>query len=487
MPVIRHHAARNRHTDRNTIVLLANPHALALALIALSGAALAQSPADTPAYKFLRYEEDYRYLQGAGADATRRDFWDPIKYIALGAPDTYLSLGGEIRERFEHYSAPNFGTPGREADGYLLHRILVHADLHAGQRFRAFAQLGNHLAAGKEVALPPYEDRLDVQQAFVDARLPVSGTAAEDPTLRLGRQEMAFGAQRLVSVRDAPNVRRAFDGVRLGGQASDVRIDAFATRPVLLKAGNFDDHPNHAQGFWGVYTTLPHSFVPASGVDLYYLGFENSRALYSIGPGVERRHSVGGRIFGSHGRWDWDWEALVQVGSFGRQDLRAWGFSTDTGYAFAMGEWKARAGIKATAGSGDKDPRDGRLGTYGGLFPKLAYFNQAGLLGTSNVVDLQPSLTLRPTASLRLTVSWDFIWRQTTGDAVYTATAVPIAGTAGRPGRYTGSQLAFDVFWQVDRHVTVNAGLVHVEVAPVLRTAGGRNTNFTYLSAAYTF
>lgn len=468
---------------------LARHPALALALFAVSANALAQAPAadGAPAYKPLRYEEDYRYLQRAGADATRRDRWDPIKYIPLGAPDTYLSLGGEIRERFEHYSAPNFGTPGPDADGYLLHRILLHADLHAGERLRAFIQLGNHLAAGKDLGVPPYEDRLDLQQAFVDARLPLSGNAAADPNLRVGRQEMAFGAQRLVSVRDAPNVRRAFDGVRLGGQASDVRIDAFATRPVLLKAGNFDDHPNHAQGFWGVYTTLPRSFVPASGVDLYYLGFENSRALYSIGAGVERRHSVGGRIFGSHGNWDWDWEALAQFGSFGRQDLRAWGFSTDTGYAFAIGAWKARAGIKATAGSGDKDPADGRLGTYGGLFPKLAYFNQAGLVGASNVVDLQPSLTLRPTASLRLTVSWDFIWRQTTGDAVYTAAAVPIAGTAGRPGRYTGSQLAFDVFWQVDRHVTVNAGLVHVEVAPVLRTAGGRNTNFTYLSAAYTF
>ncbi|MCY1221171.1 hypothetical protein D9M72_332170 [compost metagenome] len=84
-------------------------------------------------------------------------------------------------------------------------------------------------------------------------------------------------------------------------------------------------------------------------------------------------------------------------------------------------------------------------------------------------------------------MSWDFIWRHTTQDAVYTAAAIPIAGTAGQPGRYTGNQLAFDVFWQVDRHIAINAGLVHVDVARVLRAVGGRNTNFTYLSAAYTF
>ncbi|MFJ4291404.1 alginate export family protein [Cupriavidus sp. NPDC089707] len=440
-----------------------------------------------PPYNFLRYNEDYRYLQNP---AKRSDPWDPVKFMPLGPPATYLSLGGEIRERFENYSAPNFGVPGPSADGYLLHRILFHGDLHAGNYFRGFIQLGNHIAFGKDIATPPYEDRLDVQQAFVDIRLPTTDRPAAPsdlPLLRVGRQEMAFGSQRLVAVRDAPNVRRAFDGARLGGSIGEVRLDAFATRPVLLKAGNFDDQPNHAQGFWGIYSTFPKTFIPASGMDLYYLGLENSRALYSVGTGVERRHSVGGRVFGSQGRWDWDWEALGQFGSFGQRDLLAWGFSTDTGYAFKLADWGARAGLKATVGSGDRDPRDGKLGTYGGLFPKLAYFNQAGLLGASNVMDLQPSLTLKPTARLRVTVSWDFIWRQTTNDAVYTAVAFPIPGTAGQPGRYTGSQLALDVYWQVDRHIVINAGLVHVDVSRVLSNVGGHNTNFTYLSAAYTF
>ncbi|WP_349606767.1 MULTISPECIES: alginate export family protein [Cupriavidus] len=458
--------------------------ALALALAGMPCHGSAQGSA--PAYSFLRYNEDYRYLQDP---ARRSDPWDPIKFIPVGAPSAYLSLGGEIRERFEDYSAPNFGVPGPSADGYLLHRILLHADLHAGDYVRGFVQLGNHFAFGKDIATPPYEDRLDIQQAFVDIRLPTADSppTSELPVLRVGRQEMAFGSQRLISVRDAPNVRRSFDGARLGGNVGDVRLDAFATRPVLLKTGNFDDQPNHAQGFWGLYSTFPKTFIANSGVDLYYLGFENSRALYSVGTGVERRHSVGGRVFGSHGRWDWDWEALAQFGSFGQQDLIAWGFSTDTGYAFLLGGWGARAGVKATVGSGDRDPRDGKLGTYGGLFPKLAYFNQAGLLGASNVMDLQPSLTLKPTAKLRFTVSWDFIWRQTTNDAVYTAAAFPIAGTAGQPGRYTGSQLAFDVYWQVDRHIVINAGLVHVDVSRVLSTVGGHNTNFTYVSAAYSF
>jgi len=186
-----------------------------------------------PAYELLRYEENYRYLQDLTAQT---DFWDPVKYIPLGDdPGTYLSFGGELRERFEYYSTPGFGLLGAKTDDYLLHRLLLHADLHVGENFRTFAQFGNHLQAGKNTVSPIHVDRLDLQQGFVDIRLPIAPASDIDPTLRGGRQEMAFGSQRLVAIRDAPNVRRTFDGLRLGHTIDDIRIDGFVTRPVLLK------------------------------------------------------------------------------------------------------------------------------------------------------------------------------------------------------------------------------------------------------------
>src|SRR5262245_4054504 len=60
-----------------------------------------ESETAPPAYKLLRYEEDYSFLK----DPSRRtDFWDPIKYIPLWERDDWhLSFGGEIRERYEIY------------------------------------------------------------------------------------------------------------------------------------------------------------------------------------------------------------------------------------------------------------------------------------------------------------------------------------------------------------------------------------------------
>ena len=79
-----------------------------------------------PAYKLLRYEEDYSYLKDY---SHRTDFWDPIKYIPLwDRDDWYLSTGGFLRERYEFYRNQDAGAvpPDARNNGYLLARYLLH-------------------------------------------------------------------------------------------------------------------------------------------------------------------------------------------------------------------------------------------------------------------------------------------------------------------------------------------------------------------------
>lgn len=90
-------------------------------------------------------------------------------------------------------------------------------------------------------------------------------------------------------------------------------------------------------------------------------------------------------------------------------------------------------------------------------------------------------------AYVLLAVGWDFLWRETTNDAVYVAPLTPVAGTAGRGGRFIGHQASFDAVWQIHRHVLVKASYVHFEVGSALRTGGGRNVDFAMISAAYMF
>ena len=60
----------------------------------------------TAPYSTVRWDEDYGYLKDP---ARRTDFLDPIKYIPIDdQPDWYLSLGGQVRDRYEYFHHVNF-------------------------------------------------------------------------------------------------------------------------------------------------------------------------------------------------------------------------------------------------------------------------------------------------------------------------------------------------------------------------------------------
>lgn len=193
---------------RGTALLLA----ILLFLPAESGRGDETKSASVNLFGTHRFDEDFRYLK----DPSRGpDLWDTIKYIPLdNREEWYLSLGGELRERYVYLSNPGFGLQGQGTEDYLLHRVLLHTDIHFGEHVRAFIQLGNHLEAGKQGAVSPLEeDRLDLQLGFADISFDLDSSTRA--TFRAGRQELAFGSQRLVSVRDSPNLRRSFDGFRV--------------------------------------------------------------------------------------------------------------------------------------------------------------------------------------------------------------------------------------------------------------------------------
>lgn len=456
---------------------------LIAAVVLAAGPARAQSSG--PVYHYLRYDDDFRYLRTPDHP---EDFWDPVKDIQFGnALASYLSLGGELRERVQSYSDPLFGLKRQGSDTYLQHRLLLHGDLHVSDEARVFLQLGNALEYGKTPPLASTDiDRLDLQQGFVELRSPEIDRGG--PVLRAGRQEFAFGSQRLVSPREGSNVRRSFDGFRALETVGALRVDAFVTRPVQLRQSYFDDQPDHSQAFWGIYATAPVRGVPHLNADLYYLGFENDAASYGGVRAAEHRHSAGTRLFGTAGPWDWDFEGVGQVGSFGGRDIWAWNVASDSGWTLTELPWHPRLGLRADIASGDHDPHDGKLGTFNPLFPKLRYFNLTTLIMPANIYDVYPQVTVRPDERVSVMLGWDFLWRASTRDAVYTSPPLtPIPGTSQSSGRRIGDQIAFEAQYRVDAHLTLIGSFVHFDAGDAIRQAGGRNVDFVTFSTLYRF
>jgi len=458
---------------------------LLLTLGAVVGqAALGQTAEIRVPYQFERFDDDFRYLR---EPAKQNDPWDPIKYVPLGQdPDFYLTFGGELRERFDHFDSPFFSLRRRNSEDALLHRLLLSADLHLGPVVRTFLQLGDHLQAGRGNLRSPTDlDRLDLQQAFIDFNL--GRGPAEGATLRVGRQEMSFGSQRLVSVRESPNVRRSFDGARTSYRDGEFSVDAFITKPVQNKPGVFSDQPDESQHFWGLYAVTPVSFVPSLYADLYYLGLDRRNALFDEGVARERRHSIGTRLWGNPKPWDYNTEFVLQVGSFGSQDILAWTAASDTGYTFEQTTMRPRFGLKANIASGDGNRADGTLGTFNPLFPKNAYFTEADLITPANFIDFYPTVTVHPATGVEVTTGVDLLWRQSTHDALYRVPLIPLVRGEQSNARYIGGEFDLDAGWQIDQHLKLSAAYVHFFAGPVVTNAGGKDTDYVGVWTSYKF
>jgi hypothetical protein len=440
----------------------------------------AELPLTPPGYKALRFDEDYSCLTNP---ANRADWFDPIKYIPLrrDAPLWYLTIGGELRERYEGHYDPNFGIGGEGSDSYLLQRLTLLTDVHLGERLRFFAEGISGVIEGESQPAPGVQDNpIDLQFAFVDVVPWLKD--GERLALRVGRFGMFFGAGRLVATRAAPNIPSRFDGFEALYSQPLWNVTAFLTQPV--KDSGHIDSADHSTTFWGVYATHYFDAPNTLGLDLYYLGIHRENGEYASGSGDEHRHTLGAREFGARNHWDWDAEQILQVGSFGNDSILAWGTALSAGYTWDT-KWSPRLGVKAGAASGDHNPNDGRLETFDALFFKSGYFNDASLIRPQNIVSVHPNLTVHPLPKVTIDNGANPFWRYTRNDAVYAVPGFVEIPALRNAAGYIGTAFDINVNWQLQRHVSVQASYVHFLTASYVHQAGGKDVN--YFSTTITF
>src|ERR1700704_345324 len=145
------------------------------------------STSQRPAYTLERYDEDWSFLRDA---SKRTDLFDPIKWIPLGKNESwFLTLGGELRERFQDVRNPAFGLPSPVRNTDFFHRACLFGDIHLGPHFRTFVEFVNGETQGTTQKPSTFEqDSLDVLQAFADVVMPAG--KGGNFTLRAGRQDM---------------------------------------------------------------------------------------------------------------------------------------------------------------------------------------------------------------------------------------------------------------------------------------------------------
>lgn len=394
------------------------------------------------AFKSLRYDDDFSYLK---LDSARNDY-EKLKFLPLNqSGSTYLSIGGDVRFQYFNIKNEDWGDTPNDRDGYTLSRFLAHADFHIGSHFRTFVQLQGSNANGRINPNPVEDNPLDLHQAFFD----INFNLAKESRLvfRAGRQELSYGSQRLIAVRELPNNRSAFDGVKLILNRQDIQSDLFYTHPIANRKGIFDDAFNDDAKLWGSYTVLKN--VPLlENIDLYYLGLWKRKATFDDGFGKENRHSFGTRIWKSKGDWNYDFEGVYQFGKVQNQHILAWTISSNTSYQFDAVKFKPTIGLKTEIISGNKTYDDSTLETFNPLYPKGAYFGLAALIGPSNLIDIHPSVALELNSKLHITIDYDAFWRYSTHDGIYAPNQQLIYSGKGSSEKFIGTQWGTEIAYQ---------------------------------------
>jgi hypothetical protein len=443
------------------------------------------SAAPVRSYELLRENEDWSFLKDP---LLVQDFWDPVKYISLGSDGWYLTIGGEAREVAERVGNDNWGKQAY-TNTFFLERYMVHTDWHLGSKFRVFVQLKSGLESFREGGPRPIDEKkLDFEAAFFEIGAPRGRNWI---VLRAGRQELNYGSGRVVSVREGPNVRQSFDGIKIRSEAGTWHIDAFAVRPDLDAPGFFDNTPDHGAAFWGIYATRP--WRRRVSFDTYYLGLDRKQATFERGTAGELRHTAGARLWRpvltKERAWDFDYEGMAQFGTFGSGNIRAWTVASDTGYSLPKLPLRPRFSVKADASSGD-NPRNRTLGTFNPIYPIGNYFGVLADTGPGpvNFIDVHPRL--QTSLPHGVSVSTDFVaqWRENLNDGVYAVPGFLLVPAGTSRARFVGYRPGVEARWEIDRHAYFQANYGIFYAGQFLKEASpGRNINYTELWLGYKF
>jgi hypothetical protein len=307
---------------------------------------------------------------------------------------------------------------------------------------------------------------------------------------RFGRQELQEGVQRLISPLDWSNTRRTFDGAFARIQKGRHKLDLFGVRPVKSTPTGLDEwfEDELANLFWGAYYT--NTPLTCFAWDLYVLGLHRDEGKYLGGMHEEDRYTVGVRIFGKlpRTRFDYDFEAASQFGSYGDSDIWANMVSVDFGWRPCFPCLDPRFAIGFDYASGDEDDAD--LGTFNHLYPLgHAYLGYMDLIGRQNVVSGRLSAFIHPTKKLTIRADAHGFWRASDTDAVYNAGGgVLRAPVAGVNDKHVGYELDLSFVLNIDRHWKVTGGYCHFFPGAFIDNSGpNADIDFFWLDTQFTF
>ncbi len=477
----------------------------------------------------------------------------------LRRTDAYRSnwdIGVNVRERLEAKDDAGATYTGQNADfrltgpgatvdnnnSYLLLRVMPRVGYTA--KWYAFTVEGRlSSSAGDERgdqrvaadankpgrALPENDRDFNLHQAFV-----FFGNHKEFPlSVKVGRQELAYGDQRTLGPLRWSNNVRTFDALKLRWQNSLFGVDAFTGGLVYNDNHNFNRSHISEDHFSGLYFNFP--TIPALSANNLVEAFVYSRNV-TVGsarvnvdrngnpyagvaapfrnPAKQDLYTAGLRLKSkplAYGAWDYGVELMHQFGnraatgpvalsaavaSATRLHQDAYAAILAGGYTFTQSAWQHRLGLTCSYASGDKSATDQTSQTFQNLFATThLHYGYMDLNSLQNLHDYRLTYSFKPKPTVSINLDYHLHRLARTTDSWYNVGGVARAGGTANLGngyaispnfsKTLGQEIDLVAGWHVIPSTQVEVGVSRYfrgsYIKQSLATLGSKDANYTYV------
>jgi hypothetical protein len=371
-------------------------------------------------------------------------------------------------------------------------------------------------------ALAEDDGPLQFQMAYL-----VMGNLKKFPvTVKVGRQELTFGDQRLVGNAYWLNIPHTFDAVKMRYQDSFFGVDLFAANLVYVKEDHFEEG-NSQDTLSGAYFDFP-GLSKDNVTELYLFArnvalgivtdnwslvpapfrFTAPQDLYTFGYHTKTKP-------GAYGPWDYGVEAMWQTGdrtavfpatavaaakTAPRLNQDAWAFILQGSYTWKDAPMTPKLALIVSCASGDKSPTDKSSETFQNLLPSNhGLYGMMDLSSLQNIEDYRLSFTAKPSKVTSLALDLHQQYLENTSDYWYNVAGVPRNTPGATPGSGKGfginpgysSDLGQEIDaiggWTVTRGLLLEAGVGHFfrgeYVKQSFSKVGSKDADYSYVQA----
>jgi hypothetical protein len=395
----------------------------------------------------------------------------------------WVRFGGEYRARFEGYSGGSFRPA--TTDDYLLSRLKLQLTLQPSKWLKLFAEGMDARAFEKSPAAPPYQNTWDLRQAWAEL-----GSFDHGFGVRAGRQELAFGEQRLIGMSAWTNTERVFDAVRAGIRFAGLRADLFSSSVVVPVAGVWDHH-QQSSNLHGIYGGVDR-FGPRLAIEPYVMWRLQRGQRNEAGAIASLDEKIGGgRVAGTKlpGGFDYSIEMVREWGSLGSDHIQTWAGHWVVGKT-ANVLFAPRVFVEYNFAAGDRNAADGARGTFDQLYPSgHGKYGVADQVGWRNIKHFRAGLETKPAKNITAVFGYNNWYLASASDALYNTSGTALFRSVnGSAGTHVGQEIDITGTWAFAKAFNVGLGVGHIFPGEFLKAVTpGNGFTYPYLMTTYRF